>query len=291
MKLRITHYFSIIGFIFLMSCGNSTPDFYYTENGLKYKYHDISDGATPKIGDFLTVNLQFKNENDSVFYNSHLMNSKGVDVIKLGTASVKGGIEEGFAKLKVGDSVTFYINAKLFFNNYQQKNVPLYLKPDSEMQITLRLIQIEDAKTYRTRIEEELINAEIAELVALDAEVEKWKAVYDTVYEYGGIFMVSDQYCDTSERFSYQEKVLVRYKGSYLNGKTFYNNLDAEFGDEYMVGVKGQNIEGMKVALYHMCHGQKVKVLVPSMLGFSEGAVEMGIVPAYEPLILELEVE
>ena len=39
-----------------VECKHSTPDFYTTEHGLKYKYHDInSDGVAPVRQDYLSV--------------------------------------------------------------------------------------------------------------------------------------------------------------------------------------------------------------------------------------------
>ena len=52
-----------------MACGIETPEYYHTEGGLKYKYHEISvDGEAPKIGDYLSVSMKWKTEEDSLFY-------------------------------------------------------------------------------------------------------------------------------------------------------------------------------------------------------------------------------
>ncbi len=57
---------------YLISCLNrQTPEFYFTENGLKYQYHDIViDGEHPRENNFLNVYMEFKTVDDSVFYSS-----------------------------------------------------------------------------------------------------------------------------------------------------------------------------------------------------------------------------
>ncbi len=92
-----------------------TPEFYYTQNDLKYQYHDIvAEGIVPKVGDYLTVYLQYKNLDDSIFYDSQQTSYDGTNLIVLGKPSVKGGIEEGFAQLIEGDSVSFLLRVNYF---------------------------------------------------------------------------------------------------------------------------------------------------------------------------------
>jgi FKBP-type peptidyl-prolyl cis-trans isomerase len=275
--------------LLLFSCGATTPEFYTTEGGLKYKYHEIGDGVTPKAGDFLVVDMQFKTANDSVYYDSKSMNVKGFDVIKLGSTNVKGGIEEGFAKLKMGDSVSFYIKASKFYKYYQKSSVPPFMKKKEEMKITLRLKDIQKKEDYENDLEDALAKAEFDELIAIDAEIDKWRATGDSVYEFDGVFVQYLDSCST-ERITYGDPTWVRFVGHYIDGEEFYNNLKDDNPAEFKVGVSGQNIEGMKIALLHMCEGQRARVLVPSMLGFSETAIQQGMIKAYEPLLFDIEV-
>jgi FKBP-type peptidyl-prolyl cis-trans isomerase FkpA len=275
--------------IFLVSCGATTPEFFTTEGGLKYKYHEIGDGATPKAGDYLVVDMQFKTASDSVYYDSRSMNVKGFDVIMLGSTNLKGGIEEGFAKLKMGDSVSFYIMASKFYKYYQKTSVPPFMEKKEEMKITLRLRDIQKKEDYELDLENALVNAEFDELIAIDAEIEKWRATGDSVYEFDGVFVQYLSEC-TTERITYGDPTWVRFVGHYIDGAEFYNNLKDENPAEFKVGVSGQNIEGMKIALLHMCEGQSARVLVPSMLGFSETAIKQGMIKAFEPLLFDIEV-
>ena len=274
----------------LLSCDTSTPEFYYTQNNLKYKYHDIADdGTAPAIGDYLTVYMQYKDQNDSVFYDSQFSTYDGKELIKLGKPSIEGGIEEGFAQLQLGDSVTFYIEVEKFFKHYLNKEIPTYLDRKEEMRISIRLLNIESPLTYEKRIMLEQLKAEAIELDLLEGVIQNWSNAGDSVYNKNNVFMV---YEDTSclNRVAYGDLVKVKYKGYFIDGKVFYDNTAGADYDEFKVGVKDQTIEGMKIALVHMCYGQKAKVLVPSDLGFGQSVIEQGLVPKYAPVIFEIEV-
>jgi FK506-binding protein 2 len=274
----------------LWSCDTSTPEFFYTQNNLKYQYHDISDsGATPAIGDYLTVYMKYSTINDSIFYNSETSTFDGKELIVLGKPSIQGGIEEGFAQLMKGDSVTFFIEIEKFFDHYLDKDIPSFLDGEEEMKITMRLLEIESPKAYNKRVLFEQMQAEANEFEIMESILEEWKLTADTIYDNNSVFMV---YQDTtcSKRVVYGDLVKVKYKGYFTDGKVFYDNTQGDDFDEFKVGIKGQNIEGMKIALTHMCKGQKTKVLVPSHLGFGESVIEEGLIPKYTPVIFEIEI-
>ncbi len=284
---KIIYLFLIFLFV---SCEDRTPEFYYTQNNLKYQYHDIVDeGTIPKIGDYLTVYLQYKTIDDSVFYDSRSTSYDGTNLIVLGKPNVKGGIEEGFAQLIEGDSVSFYISSQLFFENYLNKELPEFLEPEEEVKIVLRLLKVETPKAYKKRKEKEIAELESKEFSVMQEIIDTWEANNEVVKNVNGIFMtIEDTTCLKKVRRG--DLVKVKYKGYYPNGKVFYDNTglnDQE--DEFKVGTKGQNIEGMKIVLLKLCYGQKTKALIPSFLGFSEGVVKQGLVPPYTPLIFEIE--
>lgn len=280
----------LVGLLSLVGCDHTTPDFYYTQNGLKYAYHDIvSEGKTVKIGDYLTVLIEYKTADDSVFYSSKLAKYKGTDVIHLGKPTIEGGIEEGFAQLLEGDSVTFYIDAPKFFEAYLNSSVPNFINESEEIKITLRLLKIESPTEYLERVAEEEKVAELKEYESIDSIVNAWEQAGENVHERLGIYMVKGESAST-DTLKYGMNANVFYKGYFASGDVFYDNTSNEFPDEYKVGIDGQNIEGMKIALLNLCAGQSAKIIVPSYLGIDEHLVKKGIYPAYSPLIFEIQV-
>jgi len=283
--------FFLLGALALTACDSSTPEFYYTKGNLKYKYHDIvEDGKVPAVGDYLTVYIDYRTVDGGVIYSSINTTYNDKQVIHLGKPKIDGGIEEGFAQLMEGDSVTFYIAAEKFYKYYLQKDVPKEIEADDEILITLRLLKIETPKEYENRIAEEEEICDLEEFVKIDSVVNSWKEAGETVEEVSGIYLVKS-IPTTTDTIKYGDIVSVFYKGYYPNQKEFYNNLEASHPDDFKVGVEGQTIEGLKIAFLKMTKGQSAKAIVPSYLGFSDQAIASGQVPPCTPLIFELNIQ
>lgn len=277
--------------LMLCSCDSSTPEYYYTKGKLKYKYHDIvEDGKIPAIGDYLTVYIEYRTADDKIIYSSVDGSYNNKQIIHLGVPAIEGGIEEGFAQLMEGDSVTFYIEAEKFYKYYLNQSIPDEISSKEEILITLRLLKIETPKEYELRIAEEEAVCEMEEFMLIDSIVNRWKAEGDSVIAVGGIYMVKE-FPITHDTIKYGQMVSVRYRGYYPNGKEFYNNLDAAHTDDFKVGVEGQTIEGLKIAFLNMQKGQNAKLIVPSYLGFSIQAIKSGQVPACTPLLFDLSIQ
>lgn len=277
-----------MGLMFL-ACDPSTPNFYYTKNGLKYQYHDIvGEGKTVAVGDYLTVNIEYRTNKDSVLYASRIEKFNGIDVIHLGKPSIEGGIEEGFAQLIEGDSVTFFIDAEKFFHSYLNQMIPDFLSKQDEIRITLRLIRIETPEDYFKRLDEEEKLAELQEFQIIDSIVNSWSLAGDSIQEINGIYLVKGKEVSVDTIF-YGDNVAVFLKGYLADGTVIYDNSMNEYPDEYKVGVKGQNLEGVKIALLNLCIGQSAKVVIPSLLGVGEQLTKNGMFPANTPLIFEIQ--
>lgn len=282
---------ALLWIVLLFSCGRDTPDFYTTEHGLKYKYHDInSDEVSPVRGDYLTVYMQWKTLRDSVFYDSRTISPSGEDVILLGKAKHLGGIEEGFYKLQKGDSVSFYIDPSRFYNDYLDiQKLPQFLKNEEEIIITLRLLNVESESTYIQKIEEQKEFLELKELKDVGEIVKEWNIKYDSVIELNGSYLVLEEALDTS-KIRYSSIVHLNYTASFINGVTFYSTYKNGFPDEFQVGKEGQMVEGLSDAVSSMYYNQKARVIVPSYRGFGSEGSPGKIIPPFTPIIYDVEV-
>ncbi len=277
-------------FVFLVSCTEETPEYYYTDGGLKYKYHDLTvDGEKPEVGDYLSIYVQFQSETGEVIYNSFDNHSDGIEVINLGEPKVTGGIEEGFAKLQEGDSVTFFIEPGKFYLNYLGEEVPEELTSDKEMRVVLRLLKVQNYLEYQESQQQAQEIAELTEFKNIQEVVSSWKAEGDSVSEFDGVYMVYDSVFLT-DSIQYADLIQLHYTGEFLNGEVFYSTYENGFPDEFQVGKTDQTVEGLKKALLYMAFGQKAKVIVPSYLGFGEKGSAGGVVPPFTPVIYRLEV-
>lgn len=290
--MRISSVYSIVLLLLvLVACKRSTPDYYTTTHGLKYKYHELNDSEeTPKKGDYLEVFMDWKTTDDSVFYSSSMTSQTGKEIIKLGKSKHLGGIEEGFSQLKLGDSVSFYFDPRRFYRDYLMlETLPQFLEGEQEMVITLRLLNILSAQEYESQLQKKNASLELKELKSIQEQVNSWKTKHDTVYEINGSYLVMNEMKETPP-LKYGEIVTIHYVASFLDGKEFYNTYKNGEPDEFQIGKEDQMIEGFNDAVVRLKHGESATVLIPSYKGFgSKGAVG-GIVPPYTPVIYQIEI-
>jgi len=289
-KISNTIIILISATIFTVSCKTESPEFFHTEGGLKYKYQDIvAKGKEPQIGDVLSVKMKWSTIEDSIFYTSVNTGYNGADIVKLQKPNIPGGIEEGFAKLKEGDSVTFYISPDRFFNEYIQADVPDFLIGDPEMKIEIRLLKIQNNKEYQTDLKEWQRLKDFEEFQMIEETLDYWKNSGDSIVEVGGLYIVYDA-IENGETVNYNEVFELHYIATFTNGQEFYNTYNNGNPDEFQFGQTGQMVEGLKNAISVMKYGQQAKVLIPSDIGFKGTGSAGNIVPPYTPVIYYLEV-
>ncbi len=110
----------------------------------------------------------------------------------------------------------------------------------------------------------------------------------------GIYFMMSTP--GTGDLINKGDSVAVRYKGTFLNGQVFDNNLEAPA--PFMLRVGYNLIEGWSKILVKMRLGSKASILLPSSMAY--GSIGYGtydyygryysVIPGYTPLLFDLEV-
>lgn len=276
--------------IILIGCETETPEYFFTDGGLKYKYQDIvGEGREPQVGDVLSVLMKWSTIEDSVFYMSVNTDYNGCDIIKLQKENQPGGIEEGFAKLKEGDSVTFYINPERFFKEYIQSEPPAFLISDAEMKIDIRLIKVQSNKEYELALIEWQRLKDFEEFKKIEETLDYWASSGDSIVEVDGLYIVYD-FMDKGESINYNEVFELHYIATFTSGQEFYNTYNNGHPDEFQFGEKGQMVEGLKKAISLLKYGQRAKVLIPSDFGFKARGSAGNIVPPYTPVIYYLEI-
>ncbi len=111
-----------------------------------------------------------------------------------------------------------------------------------------------------------------------------------------GIYIIPEV-AGTGDLIQVGDSVGVRYTGTFLSGKEFDSNIEADTPYRFRVGTP-YLIEGWSLALVKMRLGEKSKVLLPSKVAY--GSMGFGtydyygnyytIIPGYTPLIFEMQV-
>lgn len=261
-----------------------------SQNGLEYELLDLStDSVSPRQGDYITMYISYRKENDSVFYESVQFKNNKVDRHYLEKVE-PGSFEEVLCELKRGDSANVYIQADNFFRHYIEADIPDFIEADEQLCITLRLLKVQDIHEYYYDLAEEIVLMEQKEQGViqrfLSTQGERFKEHHGTwIYR-----------CDSVDQslpiIQYGDLIRVNYEARFLeNNNLFYSTYRNGFADEYTYGVPGQMIEGMQLGLSGSRIGDSLIIVVPSDLGFKDQPSAGGIVPAYCPLKYTVRIE
>ncbi len=277
-------------YLFLSSCSNNPlPDFTKTKNGLYYKLNDIGESEKkPKPGDYITVQMIIRAENDSVLYDTRTIGLDGSVTFILDPPQHEKDYREGFQLLSEGDSAIFITDAYTFYIKKNRSPIPSGMRLESIIKVEARLLKINSPEEHEKEIlaeKEKLEQGEFEEKKILDkymadssisAQLISNGMYYIKVEEGKGLTPDSGRVA------------LINYKGYFLNGRCFdfsYENQPFE----YLVGAEEQLIKGLETGVRRMHEGEKSKFIIPSHLAFGSSGSSTGIVPPFTTVIYEVE--
>lgn len=271
-----------------------------TPKGFKYTVVKKGDGNTVKPGEFLVLNMLFKDTKDSIWNDSRKSEIPVIFMIQ-DTSMMKQeeGVEEVLRKLSKGDSVTFKIKAATLFTKTFRQPVPSDIDSLSEFTFNIGIKDIYSREQV-TKLQEE-ISAKQNEKLKQDqgVQLEKDLLTIDSYLTEKGIkaqqtnsglrYVVSKR--GKGENAAAGKNVKVDYAGFLLNGKCFDTSNAAlakannvfQMGRPYeplalTVGM-GQVIAGWDEAITLMNKGMKMTVYIPSTLAYGNQQRSEDIVP------------
>lgn len=273
------------------SCSKE-PNYKKNENGLEYYFYEDKEGETPKEGDFMTLNMLFKTSKDSVLQNTW-KSGNPIQVI-VQPASFKGGIEEGFKMLSIGDSAAFRVSADSLFKKTFMAPRPAFIDSGSKITFIIKVMKVQNKEAFqldqqkameerKAKMEEQMANQKgiddklISEFIAANklTATKSASGVYTVVTKPGkGAKPVAGS------------MVQVNYVGKLLNGQVF-DSSEGKGPLEFTVGV-GQVIPGYDEGISSLNEGSKATIFIPSPLGYGPMAAGEKI-PANSVLVFDVE--
>ncbi|MES2778646.1 MAG: FKBP-type peptidyl-prolyl cis-trans isomerase [Bacteroidota bacterium] len=230
-----------------------------TASGLKVKL--LQQGKGPQAMSGLTV---------SVHYTGTLMDGKKFDSsrdrgqpikFKLGEGRVIKGWDEGIALLKVGDKALFTIPPSIGYGDRDMGTIP----PNSTLQFEVELMEvIEGPKPFDVKGKDTLATASGLKYII----VEKTKDGMAPQAEAG-------------------KMVNVHYTGMLLDGKVFDSSRERGTPFQFTLG-QGQVIKGWDEGIALMRVGDKMRLIIPSDLGYGANGAG-GVIPPNATLIFDVE--
>jgi FKBP-type peptidyl-prolyl cis-trans isomerase len=280
-KWRVLVLVLAFGSSILSSCSyfGDYPGFNEADSGLLYKFHEDSDSQQANIGDFMTVEMRYRTNEDSL-----LFDGVGETIpLELVAPVFAGDINEALSMMSKGDSATFVIRADSFLlKNAHLTRLPDFIDKDSRIIFDIRMHNVQSieelemeknkARTEGLKKEEEDINAYILE--------NNISANPDAT----GLYYVSIRQ-GTGQKASAGLRVSVHYTGKFLDGTLFDSSYSRGKPIEFELG-RGYVITGWDQGILKMRKGGKAMLLIPSDIGYGEGR---GQIPPYTPLVFEVE--
>jgi FKBP-type peptidyl-prolyl cis-trans isomerase FkpA len=270
-----------------VSCNNNTKK---TISGMEYTIIRAGDGISVEDGKYLALNMLYKDDKDSVWFETKLERGGPVVIIKSDSISklTPGGVEEVFNILTKGDSIKFDVTAETLF----EKTFKTILPPGIDGKTILTFLvgvedvfgeedfqnwqmkQFEKSQKALMKNQEVQLEKDIATLQAYLA-----KEGIETERTESGLFYVIHTLGDGVKAEAGMQ-VKVNYTGKLLNGRVFdtSNEEDAKalglynpqrpYGPiDFQVGM-GNVIKGWDEGITLLNAGSKATLYIPSTLAY-----------------------
>ena len=280
-KWRVLLLIVAFGSTILSSCSyfGDYPGFKKTDSGLLYKFHEKNDSRKAEIGDFITIEMRYTTNEDSLLFDG---NGETIP-LELVKPVFDGDINEALAMMSKGDSATFVIRADSFLlKNALLSRLPDFIDEESRIIFDIRMHNIQSleelereksiARIEGLKKEEEAINAYILENnISVNPDAT-------------GLYYIPIRK-GTGQQASAGHRVSVHYTGKFLDGTLFDSSYSRGKPIEFELG-RGYVISGWDQGILKMKKGGKALLLIPSDIGYGEGR---GQIPPYTPLLFEVE--
>ena len=279
----------------ISSCKKSPyPGYEKDESGFYYKFYSQSkEGTKPKTGDVITLKMVYKNNKDSILFNSKNINATGTIEFPLGESTFKGSFEDAVRKMSLGDSASFLILAdSVYLKTFKAPEMPPYIEKGSLLTFDVKLDKIKDKeeamKEQQQHMEEQKVMMEMRkteEPKIIAKYLEDNKIIVKPTSS--GLYYI-EKVKGKGKKIMAKDTVQVHYKGMFLDGTVFDSSERNPKPVEFPIGV-GAVIKGWDEGITMMNVGGKALLLIPSSIGYGAQGAQRTI-PPYSPLVFEVEI-
>lgn len=239
-----------------------------------------------KMGDFLNFDFTMCRPSGDT-----IMNTFGVDPIEMqyGEEFLFDGFNKALGMAPVGGMLRFVVPSEFAYDSIGYER---YIEPYTPLVILLKMNSVVDKVTYEKqqaalRAEKE---AEKERKLKLEGEaIAAWIKDND-VKEYpteSGLYIIRKKE-GAGDLAKAGDVVSVHIELKNMEGVVLESTYDFNSPVTFKLG-NGEMIPAIEEALLTMTPGEKVTLIVPSKLGFDDVTVDEEWLPAYTPLIIDLE--
>jgi FKBP-type peptidyl-prolyl cis-trans isomerase FkpA len=294
--MRNRNLFLLLAFpLMLVACGEN-DDYKQTNSGLSYKHHLKNENErNAKIGDYISVDMVYKTETDSVLFDSRVTGQPMV--LKIVESDYEGDIFEGFAMMSVGDSSSFMVDAEAFFSKNVKIDLPEFIQKGSKIKFDVKLLNIQSADDIQKEQEARMSKYVEDEQNMLAAYLQENNISQAPTPS--GMYLL-ESLKGKGKKAERGKMVKVNYTGRLLDGTIFDTSIEAEaknaglynpqrqYGPlDFELGA-GQVIRGWEEGIGYMNVGGKATLIIPSSLAYGPSGAG-GIIAPYSTLIFDVE--
>lgn len=213
-----------------------------------------------------------------------IMNTFGVEPIEMqyGEEFICDGFNQALGMVPVGGTMRFVIPSELAFDSvgYEQ-----FIEPYTPLVVLLKMNSALDKATYEAEKEAEKERKMKLESEAITAWI-KDNNVTEHPTESGLYILRLEK--GTGNVAKTGDVVSIHYELINLEGDLLESSYDYGSPISFKLG-NGEMIPAIEEALLTMNPGERVRLVVPSELGFGDISISEEWLPAYTPLIIDLE--
>ncbi len=280
--MKNCYIYFLLGILILTSSCKSSDKYTKHNSGFEYKIiFNSKEGTRVKTDDIIELNLKYFTSNDSLIFNTDdFAGNFRVTVLE----NDRGLFQEAVKLLKPGDSASFKIQAKDFFEKTRNVKVPDFISENDILRFQLKIKKI---------VSKEEIEKEI-ELLSIKKETEENLLLEDYIKKNGitvkpsktGLYIIALKK-GKGKKAQIGKKVTIHYTGSFINNMKFASTIEKDKPFEFVLGQE-EVIPAWNEAVAKMKVGDKIKIITPSKLAYGSQGSGHSIKP-FTPLIFEIK--
>jgi len=251
-----------------------------TESGLIILSRKGGTGVPVKLGDYASIDFTMTDMNGDTLLSS--VNAGPMDV-QIGESSLCSGFDKGLGMMSKGESMSFVIPSSLGFDSTGYEDVIL---PYSPLLFSVKVNDVMASDVYQK------LQAKLkAELKARESHViakyVKDNGIKETPTA-SGLYIIWNKKGEGNVA-KWGDKVSMNYVISALDGTKLESSYEQGSPMTFTIG-QDEMMPAIQEAVMQMNVGSKVRLIVPSELGFGEQGIDPRILPPGTPLLFDVEV-
>ncbi|HNW75381.1 MAG TPA: FKBP-type peptidyl-prolyl cis-trans isomerase [Bacteroidales bacterium] len=259
-----------------LGCTSKFPGFDKTESGMYYKLYKVStDTVKAKTGDFVTLEMRYTTEKDSLLFDSKVQMNGAPVQFTLPPSDFKGDIYEGMRMMSPGDSAVFIVSAdSLFRKTFRQQSLPPFIDSNSVIKFHIYLKDCQPLK--------KLMEAEKSKIAKYMAD----NKITATPTESGLYYIESQK--GKGPKIDTGMFVKMNFVVGTIDGNKIFSTSDRNEPVRMEYG-KPFDTPGFEEGIIKMTKGSKATMIVPSELAFGAQG-RGGVIAPYTALVYNVEV-